>query len=42
MNSQDAGIVGRRLATAALVAAIGISVGAACSGTSLLLKLFIT
>lgn len=41
MNAKDAGIVGKRLATAALVAAAGIAVGAASGGVALLLRLFI-
>ncbi|MEH6434282.1 hypothetical protein [Massilia sp. DD77] len=41
MNAKDAGIVGKRLATAALIAAIGFALGASAGGAALILKLFI-
>ena len=44
MNARDAGIVGKRLAGAAVIAAVGValgSVGAACAGVATLLKLFV-
>ena len=41
MTPKDAGIVGKRLATAALVAAIGIAIGSGGAGLGLLLRLFV-
>ena len=41
MNQKDAGIVGKRLAAAAVIAAIGIAIGSACAGLALTLKLFL-
>jgi hypothetical protein len=41
MNSKDTGIVGKRLAIAAIVAAAGVSVGAACTGVAALLQVFV-
>lgn len=41
MSEQDAGVVGKRLANAATIAAIGMAVGSACAGVALILKLFV-
>lgn len=41
MNERDAGIVGKRLAAAAIIAAAGMAVGASCAGVAALLKLFV-
>ncbi|MBG6222804.1 MULTISPECIES: hypothetical protein [unclassified Janthinobacterium] len=41
MNPKDAGIVGKRLAAAAVIAATGIAIGSACAGLALTLKLFL-
>jgi hypothetical protein len=41
MTPKDAGIVGKRLATAAVIAAVGIAVGSGGAGLGLLLKLFV-
>ncbi len=37
MSEKDAGIVGKRLANSALIAAIGFAIGAACFGISFLI-----
>lgn len=45
MNETDAGIVGKRLAAAAIIAAAGVAlgaVGAASAGLAALLRLFIS
>jgi hypothetical protein len=41
MNERDAGIVGKRLATAAITVAVGVAIGSACAGLALVLKLFV-
>lgn len=41
MNPKDAGIVGKRLAAAAVIAASGIAVGSAYAGLAMALKLFL-
>lgn len=41
MNARDAGIVGKRLALAAIIAAGGLAIGAGCAGLAVLIKLFI-
>lgn len=42
MNAKDAGIVGKRLAAAAIVAAAGIAVGSAAAGLAMVLRIFFT
>ena len=42
MTQKDAGIVGKRLATAALIAAIGLALGSSGAGIGYFLKLFIS
>ncbi|WP_005714415.1 hypothetical protein [Glaesserella parasuis] len=37
MSEKDAGIVGKRLANAATIAALGFAIGAACFGISFIL-----
>jgi hypothetical protein len=41
MSEQGADTAGKRLATAAVIAAIGFAIGSACGGLALVLKLFI-
>jgi len=41
MSEQGADVAGKRLATAATIAAIGFSIGTACAGMALLIKLFV-
>lgn len=41
MSEQDAGVVGKRLANAAMIAAVGMAIGSACAGLAPMLKLFV-
>ena len=41
MSEQGADVAGKRLATAAAIAAVGFSIGSACAGLALLIKLFV-
>lgn len=41
MSEQGADVAGKRLATAATIAAVGFSIGSACAGLALLVKLFV-
>ena len=41
MSEQGADVVGKRLANAATIAAIGVAIGSACAGLALVLKLFV-
>lgn len=41
MSQRGADMVGKRLATAAAIAATGFSIGSACAGMALLIKLFV-
>jgi hypothetical protein len=41
MSEQGADTAGKRLATAAVIAATGLAIGAACAGAAAVLKLFL-
>lgn len=41
MNARDAGIVGKRLATAAIIAASGFAIGVGGAGAAALLRLIL-